>query len=126
MNEENVINNNNSSSFDMKRIKELLIKYISSAAILGITTFFTPNFVISSFPILLLAALVIVILDYMVETITGIHDSPFGRGLVGFISATIIIYMTQFLVAGYHISIISSIIAALIYAVIDSFIPTQT
>lgn len=113
-------------SFDGLRIKQLIIKYISSTAVLALTILFTPNFEISSFPALLLSAFVIVVLDYLVSTITGIHDSPFGRGLVGFVSATLIIYLTQFLVAGYYISVLSSIIAALIYGVLDSFIPNQT
>lgn len=125
MDDENVVNKK-TSNFDIERYKQLFIKYVSSAAILALTTLFTPNFVISSFPTLLLSALVIVIIDYMVATVTGIHDSPFGRGLVGFVSATLIIYLTQFLVAGYHISIISSVIAAAIYGLIDSFVPTQT
>lgn len=107
------------------RIKQLVIKYITSVIILGATAMFAPNFNFASFPILLLSALVIVILDYLVSTITGIHDAPFGRSVVGFVSATIIIYMTQFIVAGYYISILSSIIAAAIYGVIDYFIPNK-
>lgn len=107
------------------RIKQLIIKYVTSVIILGVTAMFAPNFNFASFPILLLSALVIVILDYLASTITGIHDAPIGRGVVGFVSATVIIYMTQFIVSGYYISILSSIIAALMYGVIDYFIPNK-
>lgn len=54
--------------------------------------------------------------------ITGIHDVSLGRGLVGFTTAAIIIYITQFVVDGYYISITSSLIAAAIYGVIDSML----
>ena len=113
------------NNINLLRLKQLTIRYITSIAVLGTTAAFAPNFNFESFPILLLAALTIVILDYLVATVTGIHDSPTGRGIVGFVAATIIIYMTQFIVSGYYISILSSIIAALIYAVIDYFIPNE-
>lgn len=107
------------------RTKQLIIKYITSVIILGVTAIFAPNFNFESFPILLLSAFVIVILDYLVSTLTCIHDEPFGRSVVGFVSFTIIIYMTQFIVCGYYITILSSIIAAAIYGIIDYFIPNK-
>lgn len=111
--------------FDSLRIKQLVVRYISALSILAITTLFTPNFSITSFPTLLLSAFVIILLDYMVATITGIHDSPSGRTIVGFVSCAIILYATQFIVAGYYISVFSSIIAALIYGTIDGFLPNK-
>jgi len=113
------------NNINLLRIKQLSIRYITSVAILGTTAAFAPNFNFESFPALLLSAFAIVILDYLVATITGIHDSPTGRGIVGFVSATVIIYMTQFIVSGFYISILSSIIAALIYGIIDYFIPNE-
>lgn len=115
----------NINNINILRLKQLSIRYITSVAILGTTAAFAPNFNFESFPILLLSAFTIVILDYIVATVTSIHDSPTGRGIVGFVSATIIIYMTQFIVAGYYISMLSSIIAALIYGLIDYFIPNE-
>lgn len=113
------------ADINILRLKQLIIRFITAIAVFGTTAFFAPNFNFESFPILILAAFTVVILDYMVATITGIHDSPFGRGIVGLVSASVIIYMTQFIVAGYYISILSSIIAALIYGVIDYFIPNE-
>ena len=115
----------NIHNINILRLKQLTIRYITSVAILGTTAVFAPNFNFELFPTLLLAAFTIVILDYLVATITGIHDSPTGRGIVGFVSATVIIYLTQFIVAGYYISILSSVIAALIYGIIDYFIPNE-
>lgn len=110
---------------DKTRITELVLKYISATAILTATTFFTPNFTISSLPSLFLSSFVIIVLDYMMSIITGINDSSIGRGIVGFISAAIIIYMTQFIVPGYYISMLSSLIAAAIYGTLNSFMPNE-
>lgn len=110
-------------TLDKFRMKQFLLKYISSTAVLSLTTIFTPNFHIESFPILLLSSLIIILLDYMLGIITDVHDTLYGRGIISFVSAAIIIYITQFIVIGYYISIPSSIIAALIYGVISSFIP---
>lgn len=108
------------------RISQMVIRFLTSLSVFAITVFFTPNFTISSFPILILSAITIIIFDYLMATITGIHDIPLGRGLVGFTCAAIIIYMTQFFVDGYYISITSSLIAAAIYGVIDSLLPNKT
>ena len=115
----------NTNSLNLLRLKQLSIKFVTALAILGTTAAFAPNFNFESFPTLLLSAFTIVILDYLVATVTGIHDSPTGRSIVGFVSSTVIIYMTQFIVSGYYITILSSIIAALIYGIIDYFIPNE-
>ena len=119
------IQENKINELDKLRIKQFALKYLSSTSTLSLTALFTPNFNISSFSILLLSSLVIVILDYLLSLITGVNDTIYGRGIVSFLSSAIIIYITQFIVIGYYISIPSSIIAALIYATISSFIPNE-
>lgn len=116
---------NYKSSIGTLRISQMLIRFLSSVSIFAVTVFFTPNFNLSSFPILIISSVAIIILDYIISIITGIHDMPLGRGLVGFTTAAIIIYSTQFIVDGYYISIISSLIAAAIYGVIDSMLPNN-
>ena len=69
------------------------------------------------------SAVVLTVIDYLVTKFTGLHASPFGKGFVGFALAAIILYVTQFFVAGYSISWIAAIIGALIYGVVDYFIP---
>ncbi|MEG2348058.1 MAG: phage holin family protein [Clostridia bacterium] len=115
----------NFKNLNYLRISQMIIRFICSISIFTVTVFFTPNFNIKSFPILILSAIAIIILDYLVSIITGIHDIPLGRGLVGFTSAAIIIYITQFFVDGYYISILSSLIAAAIYGIIDSLLPNE-
>ncbi len=111
---------------DTLRLSQMFLRFITSVSIFAVTVFFTPNFNISSFPILVLSAITITLFDYLVSIITGIHDIPLGRGFVGFTSAAIIIYITQFFVDGYYISVISSLIAAAIYGIIDSMLPNRS
>ena len=113
------------SSIDRLRISQMIIRFITSISVFTVTVFFTPNFNISSFPILILSSITVIIFDYLMSVITGIHDMPLGRGFVGFTCAAVIIYITQFFVDGYYISITSSLIAAAIYGIIDSLLPNN-
>lgn len=107
------------------RLKQMLIRYISCISIFALTLIFTPNFEISSFYVFLLSSFCIIILDYMVGILTGVHDEPIGRSIVGFFSFSLIIYITNFIVAGYSITIVSSLIAAGIYSLIDFLLPNS-
>ena len=98
-------------------------RLIAAAVVLAITAFFTPGFTINNIWALAIAAVVLTILDYIVVKLTGIEASPFGKGFVGFALSAIILYVTQFFVAGYSISWMAAIIGALIYGVVDYFIP---
>lgn len=111
--------NQNSGSTAWQIIGRLIV----AAVVLAITAFFTPGFTIDSIWALAIAAIVLTILDYIITKFTGIQASPFGKGFVGFALAVIILYATQFFVAGYSISWIAAIIGALIYGIVDYFIP---
>ena len=102
---------------------QIVGRLIAAAVVLGITAFFTPGFSINNIWTLAIAAIVLTIIDYLVIKFTGLHASPFGKGFVGFALAAIILYVTQFFVAGYSISWMAAIIGALIYGVIDYFLP---
>ena len=102
---------------------QIVGRLIAAAVVLAITAFFTPGFTINNIWALAIAAVVLTVLDYLVVKFTGIHASPFGKGFVGFALAAIILYVTQFFVAGYSISWMAAIIGALIYGVVDYFIP---
>lgn len=102
---------------------QIIGRLIAAAVVLAITAFFTPGFTINSFWTLVVAAVVLTVIDYLVTKFTGLHASPFGKGFVGFALAAIVLYVTQFFVAGYSISWMAAIIGALIYGVVDYFIP---
>ena len=102
---------------------QIIGRLVGAAIVLAITAFFTPGFTINNFLTLVIAAVVLTVIDYLIVKFTGLHASPFGKGFVGFALAAITLYVTQFFVAGYSISWMAAIIGALIYGVIDYFLP---
>ncbi len=104
---------------------QIIGRLIVSAIVLGITAFFTPGFSINNIWSLGIAAIILTVMDYLIVKFTGLHASPFGKGFVGFVLAVITLYVTQYFVAGYSISWMAAIIGALIYGVIDYFIPGE-
>ena len=104
---------------------QVILRFITSAIILAITAFFTPGFTINNIWALALSAVVLTVIDFLLVKFTGLHASAFGKGFVGFILAVAVLYVTQYFVAGYSISWIAAIIGALIYGVVDYFIPDQ-
>ena len=104
---------------------QIVGRLIIAGIILAITAFFTPGFEINNIWTLAIAAIVLTILDYLVSKFTGIQASPFGKGFVGFILSAVILYVTQYFVAGYSISWMAAIIGALIYGIVDYIIPGE-
>ena len=121
-------NNNNKDRTNKDKtndwnIGEILIRILVTAIVVGIAAFLTPGFSINNLWSLILAAVVIALLDYLVQKFTGINATPFGRGMTGFIVAAIILYATKFIVPGFNISIWGAIIGALVIGIIDVIIP---
>ena len=102
---------------------QIVGRLITAAIVLAITAFFTPGFAIKNIWTLAIAAVVLTVLDYLIIKFTGLHVSPFGKGFVGFILSAVILYVTQYFVAGYSISWLAAIIGALIYGIVDYLIP---
>jgi len=111
---------NNASTFS-----QIVWRLVTSAVVLAITAFFTPGFHINNMWTLAVAAIVLTVIDYLIVKFTGLHASSFGKGFVGFVLAVATLYVTQFFVAGYTVSWMAAIVGALIYGVIDYFIPGE-
>ncbi len=101
----------------------MLLRVLITSIVVAIAAYFTPGFTIDGLWSLLLAAVVIGILDYLVQRFTGIDASPFGRGIAGFLVAAIILYVTKFIVPGFNISLWGAIIGALVIGVVDAIMP---
>lgn len=123
------MDNNNSSTKSSNNtlgaVGQILGRFIVAAIILGITAFFTPGFSINNIWSLAISAIVLTVMDYLIVKFTGLHAMAFGKGFVGFVLAVVVLYATQFFVAGYSISWMAAIIGALIYGVIDYIIPGE-
>ena len=111
--------NNNSS------ILRWIGRFILVAIILMVTSFVTPGFSINGVGSFLIAAVVISVLDYLVELLMGVDASPFGKGIKGFIIAAIIIYLAQFLVPNMGVTIIGAILAAIVIGILDAVCPAR-
>jgi uncharacterized membrane protein YvlD (DUF360 family) len=104
-------------------VGEVLLRILVTAVVVAIAAFLTPGFTINGLWSLLLAAVVIALLDWLIQKVAGIDASPFGRGITGFIVAAIILYATKFIVPGFNISIWGAIIGALVIGILDVTIP---
>lgn len=104
-------------------IGHMIIRIVVSAVVLAVVAFFTPGFTIANVWSLILAAVVIGIIDYLIERITGFDASPFGRGITGFVVSAAIIYFTGYLIRGVGVTFWGAIIAALIIGIINMILP---
>lgn len=104
-------------------VKNIIARLFLTAVVVCVAAFLTPGFSISGLWALILAAIVIVALDYLIQRFTGIDASPFGRGVVGFLVSGVILYATQFVVTGFEITIWGAIIGALVIGIIDMILP---
>lgn len=121
-------NNNQSTTgtrSNTSTIGQMIWRFVAAAVVLAITAFFTPGFSINNFWSLALAAVVLTLIDYLIVKFTGLQATPFGKGFVGFVLAAVVLYVTQYFVAGYSISWMAAIIGAIIYGIVDYFIPGE-
>jgi len=106
-------------------VMQIIGRLVTAAIVLAITAFFTPGFHINNIWTLAAATVVLTVIDYLIVRFTGLHASSFGKGFVGFVLAAVVLYVTQYFVAGYTISWMAAIIGALIYGVVDYFLPGE-
>lgn len=93
--------------------------------ILFLVSVFTPGFSISGLWSFLIAAVVISLLDYLLESIMKVDASPFGKGLKGFLLSAVILYATQFIVPNMQVTILGAILGALAIGILDAVFPTR-
>ncbi|HBI56086.1 MAG TPA: hypothetical protein DDY38_04570, partial [Firmicutes bacterium] len=48
-----------------------------------------------------------------------------GRGIIGFLTSAVVIYLAQYIVPDLDVTIIGALVAALIIGIIDVFVPTE-
>lgn len=104
---------------------QIIGRLVTAAIVLAITAFFTPGFHINNVWSLAAAAIVLTVIDYLITKFTGLHASSFGKGFVGFVLSAIVLYVTQYFVAGYTVSWMAAIVGAIVYGVVDYFLPGE-
>ncbi|GIQ70963.1 phage holin family protein [Xylanibacillus composti] len=103
-----------------------VVRFIVAALVLMVVGWIVPQFEIGGFWSALLLALVIAAAGWVLEGIFGRKITPFGRGIVGFLTSAAVIWLAQFIVGGVEVSVIGAILAALVIGIIDLFIPVST
>jgi len=103
----------------------MIVRFVVSAVVLLLVSYLLPGLRVAGFTGALVAALVISILGYAIEKVFGEKITRTGRGAVGFFTAAVVIYFSQFLIPGYiSVSIIGALLASLVIGIVDSFVPT--
>jgi uncharacterized membrane protein YvlD (DUF360 family) len=103
----------------------MIIRFIVSALVLMFVGFLIPGFGPITFLNALIAAVVISVLGYAIEALFGKNVSPQGRGIIGFLTSAVVIYLAQYIVPDLDVTIIGALVAALIIGIIDIFVPTE-
>ena len=100
------------------------VRFIVSALVLMLMGYVVPGFSHIGFLSALLAAVVISLVGYILESLFGKSISPYGRGIVGFLVSAAVIYVAQIVVPGMHVTVLGALIAAFVIGIVDLFIPT--
>ena len=100
-------------------------RMVVMAIILAIVSFLTPGFTIAGFWSFIIAAIVISLIDYLLEALMKVDASPFGKGLKGFILSAVVVYVAQFMVPNMHVTILGAVLGALAIGVLDAFFPSR-
>ncbi|PWI58508.1 phage holin family protein [Sulfoacidibacillus thermotolerans] len=101
-----------------------IVRFVVSALVLLFIDLIVPGFYIAGFWTALFAAVVIAALGWVIERMFGRSISPYARGLAGFISGAVVIFLAQAIVPGMHVTVLGALLASLIIGIVDLFVPT--
>jgi putative membrane protein len=103
-----------------------IIRFLVSAIVLLLVSWLLPGISVSGFTGALIAAIVIAALGWVAEKMMGTKVSPRARGLIGFITAAVVIYLAQFIVPSMiRVNIFGALLASVVIGLIDTIVPTE-
>lgn len=103
----------------------LIVRFIVSALVLMFVGFLVPGFQVAGFVNALISAVAIAVIGYLVEAVLGNRVSPQSRGVVGFVTAAVVIWLAQFVVPTMQVTVFGALLASLVIGLIDAFVPTE-
>ena len=103
-----------------------VVRFVVAALVLMLVGMIVPQFSVGGFWSAFFLALVIAAFGWIIEGIFGKKVTPFGRGIVGFLTSAVVIWLAQFIVGGVSVTWLGAILAALVIGIIDLFIPVST
>lgn len=105
----------------------MIVRFVVSAVVLLLVSWIVPGLRINGITGALIAAAVIAVIGFGIEKVFGGDEkmTRMSRGSIGFLTAAVVIYLSQFLIPGYMtVSIIGALLASLVIGIVDSFVPT--
>ncbi|MCL6581914.1 MAG: phage holin family protein [Firmicutes bacterium] len=103
----------------------VVVRFVVSALVLLFLGAVLPGFRVAGFVNALIAAVAIAAIGYIVEAVLGERVSPQSRGVVGFVTAAVVIYVAQYFVPTMRVTILGALLASLVIGVIDAIVPTE-
>lgn len=102
-----------------------IIRFVVSAIVLWVVAMFVPGMAVAGFMGAFWAALIIAGLGWAAERLLGRNVSPQARGITGFITAAVVIYLTGWLFPHLlTVNIWGALIGALVIGIVDGIVPT--
>ena len=102
-----------------------IVRFIVSALVLFLVAWLLPGITVNGFTGAIVAALVIAVIGYVIESLLGENISTQRRGLVGFGTSAVVIYLAQFIVPNFlSVNVVGALLAALVIGIIDAVVPT--
>jgi putative membrane protein len=101
-----------------------IVRFIVATIVLKFVGYLVPGFSLNGWGTAFITAAIITAIGLIAEAMLGAELSPYGRGVTGFISAAIIIFLAGYMVEGVQVSILGALLAALVIGIIDLFLPT--
>ena len=104
---------------------QFLGRLVIAIIVLGITAFFCPGFDKSNFLTLSIITMTLTTFDFILGCYTKLFFHPYLKLLTGFVLSGIALYIVQNLTIGYIISIISIMLGAIVYGLVDYMLPNE-
>lgn len=100
-------------------------RIVTAVIILGITAFFTPGFDISNLWILASAVALLTVVDFFIGCYTRLFYHPYLKLLIGFVLSAVALYLVQYIIIGYTLSLVPIVLGAIIYGLVDYMLPNE-
>lgn len=100
-------------------------RLITAIVIIGITAFFTPGFELNSLWILAISIVVLVVIDFFVGCFSRLFYHPYLKLMIGFVLSSIALYLVQYMIIGYTLSLIPIVLGAIVYGLVDYMLPNE-
>lgn len=109
----------------INRSIQFIGRLITATIILGITAFFTPGFSLESIWFLVGGIIILSLVDFCIGCFTKLYYHPFAKFFIGAVLAGVTLYLVQYFTIGYILSLISIILGAIVFGLVDYMLPSE-